>query len=176
VVGLGARLAALLTGKELTPEGFTGTLEPDEHVLADARTRRGEVVLATDRGLWTGEHRVPWHLVSKATWAAGALEVVEAREVEHLAGRVVVLADAAPVKLPLPDPGRLPETVHRRVTGAIHSRQHHDLPSGGAWFVQRRTPDGVVLHVRPDPGTDPDEVRTLAAGVGEKLGRARGGG
>jgi hypothetical protein len=31
-----------------------------------------------------------------------------------------------------------------------------------------------VLHVRPDPGTDQDEIRTLAAGVGEKLGRARG--
>lgn len=173
MVGLGTRIAALLTGREITPEGFGGTLAPDERVLADSRTRRGEVVLATDRGLWVDEHRVPWHLVSKATWASGALEVVEAREVEQLEGGVVVLADAEPRRLPLPDPGRIPETVHRRVTGAIHSRQHHDLPSGGAWFVQRRTPDGVVLHVRPDPGTDPDEVRTLAAGVGEKLGRAR---
>lgn len=174
MVGLGARLTALLTGRELTPEGFTGTLEADERVLADSRTRRGEVVLATDRGIWIGDHRVPWHLVSKATWASGALEVIEALETEHLDGGVVLLDDAAPVRLPLPEPGRIPETVHRRVTGAIHSRQHHDLPSGGAWFVQRRTPGGVVLHVRPDPGTDRDEVRTLAAGVGEKLGQARG--
>ncbi len=172
--GLVGRLTALLTGRELTPEGFTGTLDPDERVLADSRTRRGEVVLATDVGLWVGEQRVPWHLVSKATWAGGALEVIEASEVEHLAGGVVLLADADPRRLPLPDPGRIPETVHRRVTDAIRSSQHHDLPSGGAWFVQRRTPAGMVLQVRPDPGTDPDEVRTLAAGVGEKLGRARG--
>jgi hypothetical protein len=174
VVGLRTRLASLLTGREITPDGFTGTLEPDEHVLADSRTRRGEVVLATERGLWIDDHRVPWYLVSKATWASGALEVIESTEVEQLEGGVVVLADAEPRRLPLPEPGRIPETVHRRVTGAIHSRQHHDLPSGGAWFVQRRAPGGVVLHVRPDPGTDPDEVRTLAAGVGEKLGRARG--
>jgi hypothetical protein len=174
VVGLAGRLAALLTGRELTPDGFTGTLAADERVLADSRTRRGEVVLATERGLWIGDERVPWHLVTKATWAGGALEVVEARELEHLGGGVVLLADAEARRLPLPEPGRVPEIVHRRVTGAIHSRQHHDLPSGGVWFVQRRTPDGVVLHVRPDPGTDPAEVRTLAAGVGEKLGRARG--
>ncbi|MCD2196311.1 hypothetical protein LQ327_23335 [Actinomycetospora endophytica] len=174
MVGLTGRLAALLTGREITPEGFTGTLQPDERVLADSRTRRGEVVLATDRGLWIDDHHVPWHLVSKATWASGTLEVIEASEAEHLEGGVVLLADASPQKLPLPEPGKIPETVHRRVTGVIHSRQHHDLPSGGAWFVQRRTRDGVVLHVRPDPGTDPDEIRTLAAGVGEKLGRARG--
>jgi hypothetical protein len=174
VVGLGARLSALLTGREVTPDGFTGTLDADERVLADSRTRRGEIVLATDRGLWIDDHRVPWHLVSKATWASGTLEVIEATEAEHLDGGVVLLADAAPRRLPLPEPGQIPETVHRRVTGVIHSRQHHDLPSGGAWFVQRRTRDGIVLHVRPDPGTDQDEIRTLAAGVGEKLGRARG--
>lgn len=174
MVGLGSRLAALLTGREITPEGFAGSLEPEERVLADSRSRGGEVVLATDRGLWVDDHRIPWHLVSRAAWASGALEVVEATEVEHLEGGVVLLADAPARRFPLPDPGRIPETVHRRVTGVIHSRQHHDLPSGGAWFVQRRTREGVVLHVRPDPGTDPDEIRTLAVGVGEELGRARG--
>lgn len=163
------RLASVLLGREITPEGFTGTLEPEERVLADARTRAGEVVLATDRGLWISDRRVPWHLVSKATWANGALSVVEATEsARH--GSVVVLSDAAPVRLPLPDPGRVPETVHRRVTAVITTRQHHDLPSGGAWFVQRRTPEGIEVHVRPDPGTDPDEVLTLAEGIAEKLG------
>jgi hypothetical protein len=172
VVGLSSRIAALLTGREITPEGFTGVLDDDERVLADSRTRHGQVVLATDRGLWVDDQRVPWHLVSKATWASGTLEVIEATEAEHLDGGVVLLADAAPRRLALPEPGQVPAIVHRRVTGVIHSRQHHDLPSGGAWFVQRRTADGVVLHVRPDPGTDPDEIRTLAAGVGEKLRRA----
>lgn len=165
------RITSVLLGREPTPDGFTGTLDDEERVLADSRTRAGEVVLATDRGLWVGDRRIVWHLVSKATWANGALELVEAVEsARH--GTVVVLTDAPPVRLPLPDPGRVPETVHRRVTGVIHSRQHHDLPSGGAWFVQRRTPEGILLHVRPDPGTDPDEVRVLAEGVGEKLRRS----
>lgn len=168
MVRLTDRLASLLLGREITPDGFTGTLDPEERVLADARTRGGEVVLATDLGLWVGDRRVPWHLVSKATWANGALTLVEAT-VSARHGAVVVLADAAPVRLPLPDPGRVPETVHRRVTAVITTRQHHDLPSGGAWFVQRRTPDGIELHVRPDPGTDPDEVLTLAEGIAEKL-------
>ena len=36
--------------------------------------------------------------------------------------------------------------------------------------MQRRVPGaGIVIHVRPDPGTDPEAVRTVAAGVGEKL-------
>lgn len=165
------RLASALLGREITPDGFTGTLEDEERVLADARTRAGDVVLATDLGLWFAGRRVPWHLISKATWANGALSVVEATEsARH--GSVVVLSDAAPVRLALPDPGRLPETVHRRVTGVITTRQHHDLPSGGAWFVQRRTPEGIEVHVRPDPGTDTDEVRALAEGIAEKLGRA----
>ncbi|NYD34304.1 hypothetical protein [Actinomycetospora corticicola] len=164
------RLASVLLGREITPEGFIGTLDPDERILADARTRKGEVVLATDLGLWVGERRIPWHLVSKATWGNGALTVVEATEsARH--GPVVVLADAAPLRLPLPAPGKVPETVQRRVTGVITTRQHHDLPSGGAWFVQRRTPEGIEVHVRPDAGTDPDEVLTLAEGIAEKLRR-----
>ncbi|MEJ2889739.1 hypothetical protein [Actinomycetospora aeridis] len=183
--GLLDRLGALLTGREPVPEGFAGTLDEGERVIADGRGPRGSIVLATDRGLWLppagsgeGAHRVPWHLVTKATWASGALEVIEADEVEELAGGVVVLADRAPRRVPLTTPGRLPETVHRRVTAAVKDSQHHDLgdgeSEGGAWFVQRRVPGaGIVLHVRPDPGTDPEVVRTVAAGVGEKLRDAR---
>lgn len=182
-VGFRTRLAALLTGREVVPEGFTGALATSERVLADGAGPRGSVVLATDRGLWLppaasgeGARRVPWHLVTKATWAGGALEVLEAEELEELPGGVVLLADLAPRRVPLVEPGRLPEIVHRRVTLPIKDSQHHELPGGGAWFVQRRVPGvGVVVHVRPDPGTDPDAVRTLAAGVGERL-RAAGRG
>lgn len=179
--GLLTRLTALLTGREPLPDGFTGELAADERVVADARGPRGSIVLATDQGLWlppaaAGEpsHRLPWHLVSKATWASGALEVIAAQEVDDLGGGVVLLADAPPRRVPLTEPGRVPETVQRRVTDAIHSRQHHEIGDGGAWFVQRRVPGaGVVLHVRPDAGTDPDAVRAVAAGLGEKL-RAAG--
>lgn len=172
------RLAAVLTGREALPEGFTGTLATGERVLADASgpARGGEpgrIVLCTDRGLWIDDHRIPWHLVVRATWAAGALEVVEADETEHLDGGVVVLAERPPRRLPLPDAGRVPETVHRRVTDGIRTREHVSVGDGGAWFVQRRVTDAggsrVTTQVRPDPGTDPAALRTLAAGVGEKL-------
>jgi hypothetical protein len=183
VTGVLARLTSLLTGREPVPEGFTGTLDEGERVIADGRGPRGSIVLATDLGLWLppaasgeGARRIAWHLVTKAVWASGALEVTEAEEAEELAGGVVLLADRPPRRVPLTTPGRLPETVHARVTGAVKDSQHHDLGSadgGGAWFVQRRVPGaGIVLHVRPDPGSDLDSVRTVAAGVGEKLREA----
>lgn len=179
--GVFDRIGALLTGREPIPEGFAGALDDGERVIADARGPRGSIVLATDRGLWLppaasgeGARRVAWHLVTKAAWASGALEVVEADEVEELAGGVVVLADRAPRRVPLIEPGRVPETVHHRVTAAVKDSQHHDLGDGGAWFVQRRVPGaGIVLHVRPDPGTDPQVVRAVAAGVGERIRAGR---
>ena len=170
------RLAAMLAGREPVPEGFGGTLATGERVVADAAGPRGFVVLATDRGLWLDDHRIPWHLVAKATWEAGALEVLEATEEtgpDELPGGVVVLADRPVRRIPLVDPGRVPETVHRRVTGSIRSRDHVEVPTGGGvWFVQRRLGSRVVTQVRPDPGTDPDAVRALAQGVGEKLAAA----
>ena len=98
------------------------------------------------------------------------LAVVEAGEVETVAGAVLI-ADEPPRRLRLANPGRVPEAVHRRVTGSIKSRHHRDLPGGGAWFVQRAVAgrDGVVLQVRADPGTDADAVRRVAAGVALKL-------
>jgi hypothetical protein len=172
-----ARLTSLLTGREPVPEGFTGTLDEGERVIADGRGPRGSIVLATDRGLWLppaasgeGARRIAWHLVTKAVWASGAIEVIEAEEAEELAGGVVLLVDRPPRRVPLTTTGRLPETVYARVTGAVKDSQHHDIGEGGAWFVQRRVPGaGIVLHVRPDPGTDLDSVRAVAAGVGAKL-------
>ena len=171
-------MVAILTGREPLPDGFTGTLATGERVLADATgpSRGGEpgrIVLCTDRGLWIEDHRIPWHLVVRATWTGGALEVVEADEAEHLDGGVVLLTDHPPRRLPLADPGRVPETVHRRVTEAIRTRQHVSIGGGGAWFVQRRVTDAagsrVTTQVHPDPGTDPTTLHTLASGVGEKL-------
>lgn len=171
------RLTALLAGREPVPEGFTGTLAGGERVVADAEGPRGAVVLATDRGLWLDDQRIPWHLVSRATWEAGALQVVEATEQTdpgELPGGVVLLAERPARRVPLAEPGRVPETVHRRVTGSIRSRDHVEVPSGGGvWFVQRRVGSRVVTQVRPDPGTDPDAVRALAVGVGEKLAAAQ---
>jgi len=98
---------------------------------------------------------------------------VVADDVERWAGDVVLLADRPVRRVRLTEPGKVPETVQRRVTGSIRSREHHELPGGGAWFVQRRVGGAIELQVRPDPGTDPDAVRTLAEGLSEKLRTVR---
>ena len=171
-----------LLGGDGLPDGFGGRLEPDERVLATARTVDGGQLVVTSWGLWLpdadGARRLGWHLVSKATWKNGALAVVEAVEVEEIAAgdgpAAVLLADRPARRFRLTDPGRLPEAVHARVEGSIRSRHRRELPGGGAWFVQRKISgrDGTVLQVRPDPGTDPGMVAQVASDVVRSLGRA----
>ena len=165
-----------LLGREELPEEVAGRLDPDERVLATARLEPAGHLVVTSYGMWLpaeeGARRVGWHQVSKASWQGGALAVVEAAEEEILAG-AVLLTDLPPQRMRLAEPGRVPETVQARVEGSIRSRHHRDLPGGGAWFVQRKVAgrDGFVLQVRPDPGTDPDVVRQVAADVMRSLGR-----
>jgi hypothetical protein len=160
-----------------TPPDFTGTFEADESVASVAELRAGGHLVATSLGLWVptddGPRRIGWHLLSKVTWGDGELVVIEAEEVGE-AGDAVLLKDRAPRRYPLVDPGKLPQAVHRRVTGSIRSRHHRDLPGGGAWFVQRKVPgrDGIVLQVRADPGTDQDAVRAVATEVAAKIREA----
>lgn len=161
-----------LLGRNEMPPGFAAHLAADEHVIATAALRGGGHVVATSLGLWVeGPRRVGWGLVSKATWGNGAITLVEARLVEDLGGAVLI-EDLPPVRLRLAEPGRVPQTVHERVEASIKSRHHRDLPGGGAWFVQRKVPgrDGVLLQVRPDPGTDEAAARQVAADAARKLG------
>lgn len=156
------------------PEGFTGALEADEHVLASAAVGSSWLV-ATTYGLWLPDlepRRVGWHLISKATWSGNALAVIEAVE-DGTAGEAVVLRDLPPRRFPLESPGKVPEVVHERVTGSIKSREHN--ATVGAWFVQRKVAgrDGVVLQVRPDPGADVERVREVAASVAAKIAGLR---
>ncbi|GAA3051473.1 hypothetical protein [Actinokineospora globicatena] len=157
------------------PKGFTGTLEREEAVVASAPVRDGGHLVATSLGLWVptddGPRRIGWHLVSKASWASGVFVITEADEVER-AGDAVVLADRAPQRYVVEQPGKLPQAVHRRVTGSIRTRHRRELPDGGAWFVQRKVPgrDGTVLQVRPDPGTDVALVRDIAQEVAQRMG------
>jgi hypothetical protein len=165
-----------LLGREDVPAEVEGRLAADERVLAVAELGGGGHLVVSSRGLWLpsddGVRLVGWHLVSKASWQAGALTVIEAQETEAIGG-AVLLADLPPRRLRLADPGRVPETVHARVEASIRSRHHRDLPGGGAWFVQRKVPgrDGVVLQVRPDPGTDLAVVRQVVADVVRSLER-----
>lgn len=163
----------LLRRDEL-PAGFPAQLDADEHVLAVAELAGGGHVVATSLGLWlptaAGVRRLGWHLISKASWQNGSITLIEASEVADLDGAALI-NDLAPLRLRLGEPGKLPEVVHARVTGSIKSRHHRDLPGGGAWFVQRKVPgrDGILLQVRPDPGTDDAPVRQVASDVARKL-------
>ncbi|MCT2584886.1 hypothetical protein JT362_17365 [Actinophytocola sp. S1-96] len=157
------------------PAEFTGELDPEEHVVATARLRGGGHLFASSLGLWVptddnGPRRVGWHLISKATWGNGTLELVEAVET-GTAGEAVLLTDQRPVRYVLEQANKLPDAVHARVNGSIRSRHRRELPGGGAWFVQRKVPgrDGVVLQVRADPGTDEETVRRVAAEVAAKI-------
>ncbi|GAB2754858.1 hypothetical protein GCM10027174_32890 [Salinifilum aidingensis] len=164
------RLLTRLTGGPRVPDEVRRALEHDERVLAAAESPEGAAV-ATQRGLWLPERRrVGWHLISKATWDAGSLSLVEAEEIAT-ADQAVVLRDHPPRRLRLSVPGRVPQVVHERVTGSIRSRHRRDLPGGGAWVVQRRVPgqDGVVLQVRGDPGTDEQLVTALAREVSTRV-------
>ncbi|HVV22025.1 MAG TPA: hypothetical protein VHF06_21510 [Pseudonocardiaceae bacterium] len=156
------------------PGDFPGRLVADERVVGVADLADGGHVVATSLGLWLpdgdGVRRIGWHLVSKATWDKGWLTVIEADETGTVSG-AVLLTDRPPRRLRLAKPDRVPEVVHARVTGSIKSSHHRDLPGGGAWVVQRSVAgkDGIVLQVRPDPGTDQDAVRSLAAQVAERV-------
>jgi hypothetical protein len=157
-----------------TPGGFTGTLDRNESVLVAAEHRDGGHLVATSLGLWVpgddGPRRIGWHLLSKVTWGSGELVVIEADESEE-AGTAVILADRAPRRYALAEPGKLPQIVHQRVTGSIKSRHHRELPGGGAWFVQRKVPgrDGIVMQVRADPGTDETALRQVVGDVARTL-------
>jgi hypothetical protein len=153
------------------PEALAGSLERDEHVVASSELRGGGFLFATSHGLWVpGPRRVGWHLISKVTWGNGVLELIEARET-GTAGEAVLLADLPPARYVLETAGKLPDVVHTRVNGSIRSRHRRELPGGGAWFVQRKVPgrDGIVLQVRPDPGTDEDAVRRIATEVASMI-------
>lgn len=171
------RFAARLGGTAALPEDFDATLSSDERVLAVARAQEGPLV-ATHLGLWVpepaGVRRIGWHLLSKATWKDGVVTVVEAEE-SGSAGEAVLLRDLPPRRLALSEPERLPEVVHERITGSIRSSHHRGLADGGAWFVQRKVPgrDGIVLQVRPDPGTDEAALAEFAREIADRLRQAK---
>lgn len=156
------------------PAGFTGTLEPDERVVAVSAVTDGGYLVLTQLGVWVPEgalaRRVGWHLISKAVWDRSSLYLTEAVST-GIVGQAVLLSDLPARCFTLVKAGKVPEVVRARVTRSIRTSQRIALPGGGAWFVQRRIPghDGVVLQVRADPGTSPEAVHQAASEVAECL-------
>jgi hypothetical protein len=157
-----------------TPVDFAGSLAPGEDVVDSAPVEGGGYLVVTQLGLWVpaegGARRVGWHLIAKAAWADGVFTLTESAEVSE-AGQAIVLADLPPVRFRLAAPGKVPREAYQRVEGSIRSRHRQEIGSGGAWFVQRKVPgrDGVVLQVRPDPGTDAELVAVIAEQAAAKL-------
>ncbi len=172
------RLWRILLRAPALPDGFTGRLDPGEEVLAVSALVQGGKLVLTQFGLWLPEgdtvRRIDWHQVSKAVWDRSTLTLTEAVS-DGQAGDAELLADLPPRRLRLAEPGQVPEIVQSRVTGSVRSSNYRELPGGGAWFVQRKVPgrDGVVLQVRPDPGTDRGAVAAVAAEVAVRLRQAR---
>lgn len=172
-----ARMRRRMSAVGELPAGFTGALEPSERVVAVAELAGGGHLVLTQCGVWVPEgavaRRVGWHLISKAVWDRSSLLITEA-VASSTAGEAVLLSDLPPRRFVLTEPGRVPEVVRGRVTTSIRSSQYHELPGGGAWFVQRKIPgrDGVTLQVRADPGTSPDAVHQVAREVAARLSRS----
>jgi hypothetical protein len=155
-------LSRLITGTPL-PEGFDGTLDGDERVLASAPVRGGGHLVVTTLGLWVpedgGRHRrIGWHLVSAARWDGRVLTVVEADEVGTVSmsergpagdpvDDAVLIADRLPLRFALAEPATVPELVHTRVTRSV---LHSERRATGDLVVRRRVPgrDGVQVQVR----------------------------
>ncbi|MBN9755229.1 hypothetical protein Ae406Ps2_5854 [Pseudonocardia sp. Ae406_Ps2] len=161
---------ARLLGREPVPDTVADALADSEAVVATAQAPDGMLVV-TSWGIWPpGGERLGWHEIAKATWDKVSL-VVTPTSAEQIAPGTELLADGRPLRFRLADPGKVPQAVQERVTQSIRTRNRRELPGGGAWVLQRRVPgrDGLVLQVRPDPGTDPVAARRLAEGIAARL-------
>ncbi len=145
-------------GKRRLPADERPRLEPEERVVAWARTDAGDVVVATNRGLFLPdrEERLRWHEIHKAVWSGRELVVTPAEAVEEREGYVVAEDLPSEAHLLL-EPWDLPRHVYSRVTRSVAYTQHHPLPGGGGVRVVGRRvsgTDGLKWTVRYDPDTD----------------------
>jgi hypothetical protein len=137
-------------------------LEHGERVVSWADTVDGDVVAATQLGLWwPGPRRIGWQRVDKAIWREGTLTVIEAELVDDL-----LLVDRAPVSVRLTTPRDLPPTVRKRVEGNVVRTELVSVPGGAVRFVARRQPgrDGVDWWAHLEGETpDSETVRSAIA-------------
>lgn len=133
-------------------------LHSGERVLSAARAADGSWVAATATALVTNLWRTEWVDVLHAEWQPddGAL-----------------VLDGAPGvfgrrRVPLADPGRLPETVHERVMSSIVVTRRISVPgtAGGVRAVGRRVAgsDSMTWQVIAEDGVDGTDPRVQELG------------
>jgi hypothetical protein len=148
-------------------------LDPDERLIAWARTPDEGFVVATNRGLRlpTRPARLGWHEIHKAVWSGRELTVTPAGVVAERDGFTEV-ADLPVQTVLLIEPGDVPEQVRARVTGSVTYTSYHQLGGGGVRVAARKVAgvDGLTWTARYDPGTPVspavlEETSTLVAGL-----------
>ncbi|MFC4059508.1 hypothetical protein ACFOWE_14475 [Planomonospora corallina] len=133
------------------PAEIRAAVVPPDRVLTYAPGADGYVTV-TDRALYLGRLRLPWCQVDRGVWDEDGLTVVTTGGREH--------------RVPLPDPGRIPEAVRERVVSSILVSQYVPLDArGGVRLVARRGEDGeTVWSLGFDEGLDGNDpgLRALA--------------
>lgn len=145
------------------PAEVVAQLPREERIVSWADVAGGGVVLATPAGLWwpepSAQRLIGWHLVNKAVWQDGRLQVTEGEVIDDL-----LLVDRPYVTAELDNPRDLPPTVRKRVEANVVHSQVERVLEGSARFVARRVPgtDGVRWWARLESGT-PDTLQVRAA-------------
>jgi hypothetical protein len=130
-------------------------LPPGERFLVAAQDAAGAWVVATDRALVTADRRLAWMDVAHARWVDDD-RTLTVEPVDH---------DQPDWRAELPEPGRLPETVHERVMASIVISRRVPVQAGSVRVVGRDGPDGELRwQVIADAGVDPvaPDVRRAA--------------
>lgn len=113
-----------------------------------------EALLVVGPGLGSDEAplRLPWHLVTSAVWAEGALEVVAAPAPR---------TRPETYRLEITEEGLLAEAVNTLVTGSVvWSQRVDERPTAAALISVRRAPDNELLwSVVFDKGFDANDPR-----------------
>jgi hypothetical protein len=152
-------------GKASVPEHVLSllALQDGERVLAVATDPDGRVLVATDRDLLLQRRppdyeRVGWDAIDKATFDADGLRII---------GRDAKGADLR-LRIPMTDPGSLPEVVRERVTASIVVSQHVALRDDlGVRVTARRRPGASAFAwgYRVDPGLDETDPEVAQAAL-----------
>lgn len=152
------------------PSGVASSLgvRAGEKVVAwgsDTASGEASYAIATSRALYVLAQRIPWHLISRASWAEPVLEVSLLAD-DGRPGRTL--------RIQLDDARDLPPAVHDRVTDSVMISERVEFTdSGGARMVARRDSDDDSIHwsVVFDPGLDSTnpELRATAAEALDRL-------